>query len=233
MDDQIILVNGVWWTKDDGSGNKEDAPGAKSCCLDLTTNCSDEPTIISSLVPNKGIMIQAGGNVGYFTKKYADIFQFVYTFEPIPVLFHCINRNIQKDNVFKFQACLGEKHGCVSLGRKVDNNAGSLNVTGVGMTPTMRIDDLALPGCDLIQLDIEGYELFALKGGLDTINKYKPIIVIEVCWGGRYGITPEMTDAWFNSIGYKCTRVMNQNSVYMFDVAPAHKQHPVFSALKF
>jgi FkbM family methyltransferase len=178
-------------------------------------------------------MIQAGGNVGYFTKKYADIFQFVYTFEPIPVLFHCINRNIQKDNVFKFQACLGEKHGCVSLGRKVDNNAGSLNVIGVGMTPTMRIDDLALPGCDLIQLDLEGYELFALKGGLDTINKYKPIIVIEVCWGGRYGITPEMTDAWFNSIGYKCTRVMNQNSVYMFDVAPAHKQHPVFSALKF
>ena len=108
-----------------------------------------------------------------------------------------------------------------------------MNVTGVGMTPTMRIDDLALPGCDLIQLDLEGYELFALKGGLDTINKYKPVIVIEVCWGERYGISPEMIDAWFNTIGYKRTRVMNQNSVYMFDTTSAHKQHPVFSALRF
>ena len=81
MDEQIVLVNGVWWTKDDGSGNEGNAPGTESCCLDLTTNCSDEPSMISSFIPNKGIMIQAGGNVGYFTKKYADIFQFVYTFE--------------------------------------------------------------------------------------------------------------------------------------------------------
>jgi FkbM family methyltransferase len=232
MDDKIVIVNGVWWTKDDGSGNEENAPGIESCCFDLTTNCPDEPNMISSLVPTKGIMIQAGGNVGYFTKKYADIFQFVYTFEPIPELFHCLNRNIQKDNVFKFQACLGEKHGCVSLGRKISNNAGSLNVTGVGMTPTMRIDDLALPGCDLIQLDLEGYELFALKGGVDTIKRYKPVIVIEVCHGQRYGISPEMIDAWFDSIGYKRARLMNQNIMYAFQGQSAPKHHPVFSALK-
>lgn len=231
MDEQIVLVNGVWWTKDDGSGNEENAPGTESCCFDLTTNCPDEPNVISSFVPNKGIMIQAGGNAGYFTKKYADIFQFVYTFEPIPALFHCLNRNIQKDNVFKFQACLGERHGCVSLGRKVGNNAGSMNVTGVGMTPTMRIDDLALPGCDLIQLDLEGYELFALKGGLETINKYKPIVVIESSWGTRYGITPHMIDDWFDTIGYKCTRVMSQNMMYAFH-GHSGKQHPVFSALR-
>jgi FkbM family methyltransferase len=232
MDDEVVLINGVWWTKDDGSGNKENAPGIESCCFDLTTNDADEPSMISSLVPNKGIMIQAGGNVGYFTKMYADIFQYVYTFEPIPALFHCLNRNIQKDNVFKFQACLGDAHGCVSLGRKVGNNAGSANVVGPGMTPTIRIDDLALPGCDLIQLDLEGYELLALKGGLDTINKYKPIIVIELSWSTRYGITPEMIDAWFNSIGYKRTRIMNQNSMYTFDTTVERKQHPVFSALR-
>ena len=94
MDEQIVLVNGVWWTKDDGSGNEENAPGIGSCCFDLTTNCSDEPSTISSLVPNKGIMIQAGGNVGYFTKKYAS--ECIDDFEARAVDFE--NDLISKDN---------------------------------------------------------------------------------------------------------------------------------------
>jgi hypothetical protein len=60
-----------------------------------------------------------------------------------------------------------------------DDTTGNQRVSGVGPIPTMRIDDLALPRCDLIYLDVEGEELNALKGAMETIERCKPVIVYE------------------------------------------------------
>lgn len=236
MDEQIVLHKGFWWTKDDGGGVTETEASPASCCYDLTTNQPNEPANISRWVPNKRIMIQAGGNVGFFTKQYADIFEKVYTFEPVPLLFHCLNKNIQKDNVFKFQACLGDTHGCVSMGRRAGNNAGSENVVGPGSTPTMLIDDLKLPGCDLIQLDLEGYEFHALRGATETIRKYRPILALELAgWEARYGVNGYDIEAWLKKYGYYCVAVIDANRIYaVTGVPPEHdsKNHSAFSALK-
>lgn len=215
MDDLIVFHKGFWWTKDDGSGVTETEASNDSCCYDLTINQPNEPYKISAFVPNKRIMIQAGGNVGFFTKQYSDIFELVYTFEPIPVLFHCLNKNIQKDNVFKYQACLGKTNECVSFGRKYLNNAGSQNVIGNGIIPTILIDDLNLPGCDLIQLDLEGYEFYALQGGIETIKKYKPVIVFEISWCERYGIKLDQIKNWLKNLGYLSVATVDANKVYI------------------
>jgi FkbM family methyltransferase len=231
MDDLIVFHKGFWWTRDDGGGVTETEASPSSCCYDLTTNQPNEPYKISALVPTRGIAIQAGGNVGFFTKQYAAIFQTVYTFEPIPVLFHCLNRNVQNENVFKFQACLGKERGCVSLGRKAVNNAGSQNVVGEGTTPILRIDDLGLPRCDLIQLDLEGYEFYALQGGVETIKKYNPVIVIEVYWSTRYGHSLDEIESWLSKLNYVCTGTMDANKIYTYS-RYYNKHHSVFTALK-
>ena len=44
---------------------------------------------------------------------------------------------------------------------------------------TISIDQLGIENLSCIQLDVEGHELPALKGALNTIEKYKPIILIE------------------------------------------------------
>jgi hypothetical protein len=44
---------------------------------------------------------------------------------------------------------------------------------------TIAIDDLYLTACDLIILDIEGSEPFALEGARATIDKFKPVIMVE------------------------------------------------------
>jgi hypothetical protein len=59
-------------------------------------------------------------------------------------------------------------------------NYGGFFVNGIGNIPTIRIDDLGLPVCDFIHLDIEGFEGEALLGGLNTINKFKPLIGLEL-----------------------------------------------------
>ena len=171
----------------------------------------DVPTLVSEYVPNKGVVVQAGGNCGFYVKQYAQLFNVVYTFEPDPLNFYCLNLNVTERNVIKFQACLGEKHEMVSLGNYL-NDSGSTHVkNGPGeqsVVPTMLIDDLNLSSCDLIHLDIEGYELFALKGAIETIKKFKPVIVYENpgVWSGRYGYNRTTIDEFVMGLGYsfKC-----------------------------
>jgi len=244
MDDLIVLHKGIWWTKNDGDGVSETGAGRDSCCYDLTMNQPNEPANISAFVPNKRIMVQAGGNVGFFTKQYADIFDLVYTFEPDPLLFYCLNRNVQQSNVIKFQAAVGDVHRCIAMGRKAaSNNAGSLNVVGGGTIPMLLIDDLNLPGCDLIHLDVEGYEGFAVKGAMETIKKYKPVLSLEIAgWEARYGMTPQDIYSQIVEVGYKYVTSIDVNAIFIHDgitstTVNIRNREPVpnrvFSALKF
>jgi FkbM family methyltransferase len=143
-------------------------------------------------VSDQNIMIQAGGNCGFILSTFVPHFKHVYTFEPDPVNFYCLTHNVPDDHVYKMQACLGDKHETVSVQQLIRpdrlHDTGGVHVSGTGYTPTIIIDNLNLPGCDLIQLDIEGYELNALNGAIETIKKYKPVLCIEFCekWLNRY-----------------------------------------------
>jgi hypothetical protein len=48
-----------------------------------------------------------------------------------------------------------------------------------GVVPVYRIDDLGLDVCDLIVLDIEGYELEALTGARETLAQHRPVVMLE------------------------------------------------------
>jgi hypothetical protein len=54
------------------------------------------------------------------------------------------------------------------------------------------IDDFCkenkIQNIDLLKIDVEGYELNALLGTVETIKKYKPVLCIEFCekWLNRY-----------------------------------------------
>ena len=62
----------------------------------------------------------------------------------------------------------------------LDNSGmNTINPNKVGNIPQFMIDDLDLSDCDLIWLDLEGYELQALAGALNTIEKFNPVIMAE------------------------------------------------------
>jgi FkbM family methyltransferase len=44
----------------------------------------------------------------------------------------------------------------------------------------MLLDDYELPRVDLIKLDVDGYELKILRGGRETIEAHKPVIIVEL-----------------------------------------------------
>lgn len=123
-------------------------------------------------------VVQAGGNVGMWPKRLAERFAKVYTFEPDQKNFRCLCANAPEENVFKFNAALGNSRGCIDLARD-PKRVGAHYVKGRGEIPVLRIDDLTLPACDLIYLDVEGYELFVLLGAIKTIARCNPTIVVE------------------------------------------------------
>jgi len=174
MDEEVTLVNSFYFPK----------IGATNAAKQKS-NWAEQPIQIASYAKGKQVCIQAGGNVGYYAKIYAELFDTVYTFEPNPLNFYCLNKNVQNANVIKFQSCLGNVHQLVSLDLpksyvKKGINIGTYYISGKGNIPTLLIDDLNLDACDLIHLDIEGFEINAINGATNTIAKYKPTICLEI-----------------------------------------------------
>ena len=151
--------------------------------------------LLDKYLKEKKVCVQAGGNVGVFPRELAKEFECVYTFEPHPKNYECLEKNCPEENIFMQKAALGNDHSLIEVGVSrpdLKNNCGAYQVLGEGDIPTVMIDDLHLPACDLIYLDIEGYELMALQGAYETIKKFHPVIVVEnKQLPLMYDITPE------------------------------------------
>lgn len=185
-----IEESNLWWSKNDiGSYDY----------LKKTNN--NYMNIIFPHLNKTNVAIQAGGHCGWMVKEFKKYFKTIYTFEPNNLEFLCLCMNLPEENIFKIQACIGNDHQLVKM-RQHPWGSGANHIEGVGNVPTLKIDDLNLYACDFIQLDLEGYEYFALLGALETIKRCKPLICIERSWYFRYGVTNEMLDNLFKSLGY-------------------------------
>lgn len=174
------------------------------------------------LVPGRKVVIQAGAELGLFPKRLAEEFKFVYTFEPDPDLFMKAARTAPERNILRYQAALGFDRKPIALSsRRRDSSGrasheGLTHVTGSGHIPTMRIDDLSLEVCDLIYLDIEGFELLALQGGQKTISRCKPVIGVELNGNcEHYGYTDQQVRSWIHSNGYERKLSMNSDEIWV------------------
>ena len=176
--------------------------------------------IVKPYLKNNKTMVQAGGNCGLQVEKFADYFNNVYTFEPDPINFHCLVNNLALMNVIKLQACVGKERGTVSL--NFYPNIGGFNVSKEpGHIPVLLVDDLRLTSCDFIQYDIEGYEMNALLGTIETIKKFKPVICLELYeqWLNRYGNSSTEVFAFMKNLGYLAVET------YVTDVVFVHKDN--------
>ena len=158
--------------------------------------------------------------IPFVKKQYSNIFKTVYTFEPDWLNFYCLVKNCPEDNIIKSQACLGDSPNLVNLSVK-DWSRGKSFIKGSGKYPVYLIDNLGLNECDLIHLDIEGYEYFALKGAINTIKKFKPTIVIEM-WDQLESRFEEninhKTNEFLYSLGYNYIETLHgSDKVYVHE----------------
>ncbi len=189
----------------------------------LKWNKRDLPDLLAAAeaCPNKRVAVQAGGHLGLFPKALAERFAHVYTFEPAADLFAHLMHNAPEPNIFKFQAALGDARRMVGLSRvrrdgKPDAHEGITHIFGDGPIPTLRVDDLNLPVCDFIQLDLEGWELYALRGAQDTIRRCRPVLSLEVNKNQGYvGIQQDFLRDAVKGLGYRFVKRMHSDEMYV------------------
>lgn len=130
---------------------------------------------------NFNVVIQAGGCMGMYPRLLSKIFGVVYTFEPDPTNFYCLVNNTQGRNVVSFNAAIGETPGLISMigPREINRGTGKVEEKETSFIPRMIIDQIPYRHCDLIMLDLESYEGPALKGAMETMAKFNPVVFAE------------------------------------------------------
>lgn len=203
--------NGFDWEHMQGS-----AQGLKWMRRDLP--CLDK---IIARCREKRVAVQAGANLGIYPKRLAATFETVYTFEVAPDLFPMLYANAPEENIYRYQAALGYERNLVGTSRvrrdgKTETHEGITHIEGPGKTPTLRLDDFNLPVCDLLQLDVEGWELYALQGAVETIARCRPILAVEINKNAAFvGLDEaEIRACITDELGYRLVDRLQSDDVY-------------------
>jgi len=134
-----------------------------------------------------GSIIHAGTFFGDMLPNFSTFVNgTVYGFEPVLenyVLAKLSVENNQLSNVVLINSALSEVIGNLRINTTQSDGrhagGGSYVDTSGVICSSVAIDYLKLNDIILIHLDIEGHELIALKGALETIKKFRPVIAIE------------------------------------------------------
>lgn len=159
--------------------------------------------------------IQAGGNVGIWPQYLSEKFKYVYTFEPHPENFNYLCENVKNENVIKIQGALGEHPDMVSVDGD-PKNCGAYQIEKDGFIPQFQLDDFTFNRVDFIQLDIEGMELPALMGAVQTIVTFSPVIMIEdKNLSEKYGFHKGDAGKFLAQRGYELKEEVHRDLIYV------------------
>ena len=153
-------------------------------------------------VTNFNIAIDIGAREGGFAREMENDFDFIHCFDFRSRYMPHFFMNIKNKDKFKYQIygisdepkeiyiASAEKSGHIKecTEENVERNLKHLRT----------LDSFNIENVGLIKIDIEGYELKAIKGAEQTIKSSWPVIIVEQNKGNIYA--QELLESW----GYKC-----------------------------
>lgn len=180
-----------------------------------------DANMILKLVPAKGVVFDIGANMGWYSliiaKKCTGCQ--IHAFEPIPKTYSFLEQNIKlnqlpnivahhfglsnesKDLTFYFYPEGSGNASSANLSERADAELITCHVE--------RLDDFAGINrlhADFIKCDVEGAELFAFQGAVETLKKDNPIVFTEMLrkWAVKFNYHPNEIIALFSSLQYCC-----------------------------
>jgi FkbM family methyltransferase len=205
---------------------------------------------IKDIVTPDSICFDVGANIGYFAIKLDRLGAYTIALEPVPYLFDRLWAGIRERsrsnpftniNIFAFREAAGAEAGeMVMIHAPATINPGGAYLAPKGTvpppnhvaepTPVVTLDSY-LHGnisdvfnerkVQLIKLDVEGAEPLAMKGAIEMVDRFHPIVIAEI-HRQQYlkvsGQSPEEFVRFMQKLGYP--------SCHMLGVGQAARLNP-------
>lgn len=151
-----------------------------------------ELALIPHLANRDRVSIDIGANKGVFTYWLERYSNHVYAYEPNPKIFEILKAATRlSTNVTVSPIALSDRSENAVLrvprGAKGYSNQGaSLNFEKVGDSygeahvATRRLDEECIENVGFIKIDVEGHEFAVLDGAQETIERERPVLLIEI-----------------------------------------------------
>lgn len=171
--------------------------------------------------------IEIGTKWGEWTRLLGKRFSLIYCFEPIASQIDMLSYNCVVKKLKVYNCCAGASFKSVSMyGTSIYNSNTERSLkkkSKIRQMRTIPIDKINPDNIDLIRISANGYELPVLKGAIETIRKYKPIIIIQqagldIEWRPLESTRNEAMSFLFDIGMHLITKIYNDH--YVFDWNP-------------
>ncbi len=156
-----------------------------------------EAKLLRSIGMMPSVMLDIGANTGFYSAIMEDIVgsDNLYVFEPLPELSRYLRTRFKKAHVFDVALSEREETGRIrvpfidgerydtraSLNRHVEPNQTGFEEVDVRLIPLDHIvRKLQLKSIGFVKIDVEGHELEVINGGVETISRFKPLLLVEI-----------------------------------------------------
>lgn len=167
--------------------------------------------------------VDVGAHVGFWSWDLAQRFKWVVAFEPVRANYECLIKNVSEFvNVEHYNSAVGDAAMMctVQADRHRPGNSGSYYVMPDpdGDVVMVMLDQMQLANCDLLKIDVEGFELNVLRGASKLIQTYRPVVIMECTdskFRGRYEIPDGAAQRWLQKRGYREVAAMRPDKVFV------------------
>lgn len=217
---RLVLRNGLCFAWD-----PEEIRTATSVLVNDGEYEAEERAVLLRLARGCRSVLDVGANVGWYALHLAQAVAAegggVVALEPVPTTYAALQRNLALNpalaaSVRTFQTGLGAEAGTVQF--FIPAFQGSAAASQSKLFPgdenravevrVERLDDWApregIPDPDLLKVDVEGAELFVLRGGEETIRRARPVIMLEMLrkWAAKFDYHPDAITQLLAGHGY-------------------------------
>lgn len=184
----------------------------------------NETKTVLKLLRNGDTILDVGAHVGWYTLNICNNFpnSTVHCFEPVPVTNKFLRKNLVHNNI---NNAVVHNFGLYDRNEQIDfhySRGTSALASPVDLIQhhapkiqceVKKMDDVfknkLIKKLSFIKLDIEGCELAAIKGGENTIKKYKPMIMVELVnkWSEEFGYNSNDVLKLLSKMEYNCFQI--------------------------
>lgn len=189
-----------------------------------------EIRMIRHFLDEDSVIIDIGANIGWYSLNLSrDVTKGrIIAFEPIPKSYNYLRENLRLNNIGNveiYNLGFSDKDGMFEFyhDKKLSGSASLKNIRENRKTikikcEVKRFDDFIpkiTSKIDLIKCDVEGAEIFVIRGAIETLKKTRPILFLEMLrkWSAKFGYHPNEIIDLLNNIGYKCYFVENEKLI--------------------